>query len=55
MLERADWEQWLSGTNEQADSLIQLPKAGLLVSGARNLADEARVPEDVLRRIKSLG
>ncbi len=55
LLEREDWDAWLHGTPEQAEALIKLPVPGVLASGAEREGDEARVPADVLRMIKSLG
>ncbi|MHC3433054.1 SOS response-associated peptidase family protein [Delftia lacustris] len=53
MLESCEWGAWLHGTPAQAESLIKLPAMGSLKSGAENPDEEALLPLDQLRALKS--
>lgn len=43
-LEPDQWEQWLHGTREEAEALIQLPAADLYAHAATNPEQHVRLP-----------
>lgn len=43
-IERSDWQSWLSGSQVQAESLIQLPPLEIFRHGAADPASEVRLP-----------
>lgn len=53
LLEQEDWDVWLHGTVDQADSLIKLPAPGLLVSGAEKPEEEDLLPPEQLQMLRA--
>lgn len=43
-IERADWDTWLHGTQEQAASMIKVPDAELLEHGPADRVSQFQLP-----------
>lgn len=55
MLEPADWDAWLHGTEAQANALIRLPPLGVLESGAEKPEEEGLLSAEMLAELKRAG